>query len=127
MGISTYLANKLLDHVLTGDTYTSPTTLHISLHSADPGLIGSYELSGSAYARITATFDAADGGATQTATELESAMATPSNWSEATHFGIWDAASGGNFLMGGELDSAVTVLINYEALFPDGSIIVSLT
>jgi hypothetical protein len=126
MGISTYLANALLDHVLRGVVYTPPTTLHISFHSANPGKTGVYELTGSAYARITATFDAAAAETTQTATELESAMATPSNWSEATHFGVWDAASGGNFLMFGALTSPITVLINYEALFPDGSISVTM-
>ena len=35
MGASTYLANKVVDHVLKTASFTQPTNIYASLHSAD--------------------------------------------------------------------------------------------
>ena len=34
MSLSNYLENKILDHVFRNTSYTSPTTVYVSLHSA---------------------------------------------------------------------------------------------
>ena len=54
---SNFLENKILLHVLANTSYTSPSTVYLGLHTADPtetGAVG--ELSGNGYARQSATF-----------------------------------------------------------------------
>lgn len=54
MTLSTYLGNKVVD-LLFNDTDFDPasaTDIYVSLHSADPGLTGTSELSGNGYARV---------------------------------------------------------------------------
>jgi hypothetical protein len=109
MAISTYLGNALLDHVLRNTAYTSPTTVYLSLHSADPGLTGANELAvANGYARSATAFDAAASRATAN-TAAEVFTNTGSAWSAATHWGLWDASSAGNFLWGGALDASKTI------------------
>lgn len=106
MAISTYLGNALLDHVLRNTAYTSPTTVYLSLHTADPGLTGANEVVGGSYARQACAFDAAASKATQNAA-AESFTAMPAV--TVTHVGIWDAVSAGNFLWGGALAASKVV------------------
>lgn len=49
-GISTYLANEMLDHVLNNADYSAPT-IYVALFDADPDDSGS-EISGGGYARV---------------------------------------------------------------------------
>jgi hypothetical protein len=35
--LSNFLENSLLDHVLRGTSYTSPTTVYVGLYTSDPG------------------------------------------------------------------------------------------
>ena len=72
--------------------------VYASLHTADPGAAGASELAGGApaYARVAVTWTpgATDGVATGT-------LATPFDvpaTTTITHIGLWDAASGGNFI-----------------------------
>ena len=39
-GITTYLANELLDHVMGLGAFTVPTHLYLALSTADPGATG---------------------------------------------------------------------------------------
>lgn len=111
-GASAYLRDEILDHVLgKGSTnWSSPTTLAISLHSADPSTTGASELSGNAYARQAVTFGAASAGSKKNSTAPAFGPASPSAWTAATHIGIWDATSAGNFLLGIDLNPDKTVL-----------------
>lgn len=102
MSLSNYAENAALDFLFSGTKY-------VSLHSADGGETGASELAvANGYARQSTTFDAAAGGATANA-----APATFTNtgvaWSAATHFGVWSASSGGNFLGGGALATPKTL------------------
>ena len=49
------------------------------------------------------------------------------DWTQATHFGLWDAASAGNFLGGGALTQAKTVLNGDTAEFADQALTASMT
>ena len=49
------------------------------------------------------------------------------DWTQATHFGLWDAASAGNFLGGAALDTAKTVLSGDTAEFASQAITVSMS
>jgi hypothetical protein len=127
MSISNYLENKILDHALGVAAYSMPSTVYVSLHSANPTDTGSgAELSGNAYARVAATFAAAASGATANSAEIQFPIATPSTWTTATHFGIWDAVSGGNLLWYGALGSSVTVTAGQRATFAVGDLDITL-
>ena len=99
--MSNYLENKFLDHILGTTAYTMPTTVYVGLATASfgEGNTGT-ELSGSGYTRKSATFNAAASGTTDNSAAIEFPAATAS-WGDVSHFGIFDASTGGNFLIHG--------------------------
>ena len=127
MGASTYLANNVVDHVLKTAAFAQPTNVYASLHSADPSLTGASELSGGGYARtLHNTWNAASGGSATNSGAITFPQAT-ANWTQATHFGLWDASTAGNFLGGGALDTAKTVLNGDTAEFASAALTVTMT
>jgi hypothetical protein len=122
--ISNFLENKLLDHVFKNTSYTSPTTVYVSLHSTPgPGDTGANELSTGGYARQPVTFDTAASGAT-----ANSGTVTYTNMpaSTVTHFGVWDAATTGNFLWWGDVNPDVTFLAAENGIFNVGALDITL-
>lgn len=114
MSASNYLELELLDHVLGNAAYSAPGTLYISLHTADPGETGASEVSGNSYARASVTnnatnFPAASAGSKSNGTVINFATPTSTGWSVVSHFGIWDASTSGNFLIGGALNASKTI------------------
>ncbi len=110
-----YLEGKLIEHVLRNVSYTSPTTVYVSLHTADPTETGSHanEVStagGSLYARQSATFGAQSGGTVLNSADI-TFPAAGANWGNITHFGIEDGstAGAGNMLYYGPLTNSVTI------------------
>ena len=73
----------------------------VSLHTADPGNTGASELATGAYARQAATFTQSGNNPTIAANSgiIQYPVATAS-WGTITHFGIWSAVTGGQFLGG---------------------------
>lgn len=99
--MSDYLELKVLDHVLGTGAYTMPSTVYVGLSTASLNDDNSgTELSGSGYARQSATFSAASSGTTSNSAAIEFPAATGS-WGTVSHFGIYDAASSGNLLIHG--------------------------
>jgi hypothetical protein len=45
-----------------------------------------------------------------------------SDWGDVSHFTVWDAASGGNNLWNGDLDTTRTILTDDEARFAAGEL-----
>jgi hypothetical protein len=114
--MSDYLEVELRKHLFRTGSFTKPSELHISLHTADPTDDGSgTEVSGGSYARVQrdpldANWTAAS--ATDGVTDNAAAITFPAptaNWGSITHFGIWDASSGGNLLIHGALTTPKTV------------------
>lgn len=97
MALSTYAANKALDHVLRNTAWTKPTNTYVSLHTADPGLTGANEVSAGWYARQTASWAVATTSGISTNATLTWSAITGSGVT-VTHIGLWDASSAGNFL-----------------------------
>jgi len=123
MSATNYLENKILDHVLSTTSYTMPSDAYVSLHTADPTEAGTgTEVSGGSYARQSAAFNAATGGSTS-----NSALIQFSNMPTATvtHFGIWDAVTGGNILLYGELSSSKSVTAGDTIAFNAGTLTIS--
>jgi hypothetical protein len=125
---STVLANELLDHLFGKGAYTPPT-IYVALSTAAPGDTGATiaEPSGGSYARkVTAASDwnAASSRATSNAAAIEFAAATDS-WGTITHFALFDASSGGNFLGWGALTASKTIGSGDTARFAIGDLDVS--
>lgn len=115
--LSDYLELKLLDHLLGGSDYTPAANVYIALYSAAPtDAGGGTEATGSGYARKPVAnnltnFPAAVSGAKSNGTSIAFAAATGA-WSASanmTHFGIFDALSGGNLLAWGVIETPFAV------------------
>ena len=108
---STYLENKIIDHMLRNQSFTPPTTVYVALFTADNGLEGGTitgEVSGGSYARQSVTLSAASDGESSNSADIEFPTAT-ADWGTITHVALMDAASGGNVLMHSALDASKTV------------------
>lgn len=98
MDISTYLGNKIIDHLLRNQAFTPAAIVYVSLHTGDPGLVGSNEVAGGSYVRQAVTLTAGSSKATASSAALNF---TGMPAAVVTHVGIWDASTAGNFYMGG--------------------------
>lgn len=104
MSISTTLANSINDALFNNTSYVE-TTVYVSLHTANPGTTGANEAVGGSYARQAAPAAASSSGVYTSGSDI-TFTSMPSG--TFTHFGIWDAASVGNYLMGGALAASVS-------------------
>lgn len=107
--MSDYLENEILDHILGTGAYTSPTTVYVGLSTASFNDDNSgTELSGSGYARQTIAFNAAASGTADNSGSVDFPAATGS-WGTVSHFGLFDASTGGNLLIHGALTASKVV------------------
>ena len=105
---SDYLENKILDHVFGDTDYTSPTC-YLALFTATPNDAGGgTEVSGNGYARQVMSFAAASGGDISTDADI-TYSASGGNFGTVSHWGVFDAATGGNLLTYGAFDSSTAV------------------
>lgn len=107
MAFSSTVANDLANYVCRG---TAPTTLtapiKISLHTADPGATGASEATGGSYARQTAGYNTASGGACAIAATVNF---TSMPAATITHVGLWDSTGTPKFLQGAALAASKTL------------------
>mgnify|MGYP001136494454 FL=1 len=122
MAFSQYFATQVLNWVKGSPFPTALANVYVSLHSSDPGTAGTSgdvtntitnsvnrtTISSSALSTVAGAsgggFEVTNTGVVQLTTSANNT--TPIN---VTHFGVWDAASGGNFLASGQLTSSVDV------------------
>lgn len=122
---SNYLEGKLIEHVLRNVSYTSPSTVYLSLHTADPTEAGSgAEVSGNNYSRQAIAFDAHSNGACANS-DIETFTASGGSFGTVTHFGIFDASSSGNLLYYGALTASKVVADGDSLKFAAGSITIT--
>ena len=114
VSMSTFLANELLDHLLSLATYTGPANTYIALYTAAPGDAGGgTEVTGGAYARVAytnnvANWPAASSGSKSNANIIDFGTAT-ANWGTVVAVGIFDALTVGNLLLYGTLTASKTI------------------
>jgi len=122
---SDYLENKLVDHLFRAATFAKPAGLYLALFTAAPtDAGGGTEVTGGGYARVnlapsdtnwkatqggTSGASSGTGGLTSNAVAI-TFPAPSANWGTVTHFGIYDAASGGNLLLWDALTASRTIL-----------------
>jgi hypothetical protein len=112
-GISTYLANKVLDHVFKNTALTQYTNLYVGVSTGNPGDTGTLttEPSGNAYARLQVNdWDAAASGASQNTAAITFVEATGS-WGTIAYAFIVDSdvEGSGNVLIYGALGASQAI------------------
>lgn len=107
---SDYLENLIGDHLFRTRTWAKPTAIYVALFTAAPSDAGGgTEVSGGSYARValppldtnwTATQGGTSGNSSGTSGQITNAVAitfpAPTANYTVTHFGLFDASSGGN-------------------------------
>lgn len=118
MGLSTIGEATVLTALLTGR--------FVSLHTGDPGDDGADEVTGGSYARVAASFTQTGDNPRSAANNaiVESPVAT-AIWGTLTHFGIWTAATDGDFLGGDALTSSKEINIDDVARFLTGQLVIT--
>jgi len=125
MSFSNYLETELLDHVFANNAYTSPTTVYVSLHTANPDEDASgAEVSGGGYVRQSGSF-AVSGNTATTDAAIEYPTAT-ADYGTVTHVGIWDAETSGNMLAYAALTASKTISSGDVFRIPTGDLDITL-
>ncbi len=108
MSASDYLENKILDHILGSSAFSQPSKfLALSTASLQDDNSGT-ELSGNGYTRKAITFGTASSGSITNSGAVEFDTAT-GNQGTISHFGIYDASSGGNLLFHGAFSASKVI------------------
>ena len=128
---STYLRTAELNHLTQGAAFPSaPANLYVSLHTADPTRAGTI-------AEVTTTVRVAGrpsiaatnwsavaviaAGVLETSNTAAIDFGNSANVvASVTHFGLWDAASGGNFLEGAALPAPIAIAAGSPVAVPIG-------
>jgi hypothetical protein len=134
-GKSTYLENKLLDYVLRGASFSSPSKIYIGLWTAslsdDADGSTSGEASGGNYSRASmsgsmwasaASGSISNNNGTKGSVTFNSATAS---WGTVTHFGLFDAATGGNLLYWAALSSSKKITSGTTPKFAQGTLTIT--
>jgi hypothetical protein len=129
--ISTYLAGKILNAVLADVPYSSPSTVYVGLHIADPTdsttVALSNEVVGNGYSRQVGDFEVVvSGSVTTNSTVITFPVATPSGYGNVGWASIWDAPTGGNLLFHYPINPTWLVPANDQIQFPIGSLSIQL-
>ena len=125
--ISNWLELELLDHALKTGSYAVPTNIYVALWIGDPldTGAGGAEVSGGSYARVVMNaWDVAAARATENTNIITYAQAT-ANWGTVTHFAVFDAITGGNFLAHGDLTASKVCNTGANVYFNPGDIDIS--
>ena len=132
---SAYLSNRMLDSVLGGPPYATPTYVYIALSSEvynDAATGGNFsELLGANYARVAVNNDSASWPAAANQQKTNGGTftfaAATADWLEVRSFYILDALAvgAGNILYGGDLITARIIEAGDTASFGPGSIVIT--
>ena len=122
--LSDALENKLLDHVLKTTPFSIPANIYVALSTADPLDDGSgiAEPIGASYARVVMnSWDVAASRATENTSQITFAQAEQ-DFGTITHWAIYDAITGGNFLAHGDFSASKTCPIGTNLYIAAGDI-----
>jgi hypothetical protein len=87
-----------------GGMLATATTYYLSGHTASPGTTGANEISGGTYARQAVVFSAPAAGSTGNTAAIS--LPIPAS-TTCAYVGVWTAVSGGTYLIGAQLGTAV--------------------
>jgi len=123
-GMSQYLENVVINHLLRNQPFTPPAQLYLALFTTAPtDTAPGTEPSGGGYARQPFAFGPPTGNparASNTADILFPVATAP--WGTVTHVGIFDAATGGNMLGWAPLSASANIQVNDQLKIPAGQL-----
>ncbi len=126
-GLSTYLANAVLNWIRSTAFPSDPAAVYVGLHSADPGdtgATGEVTTTINAGGRIAATFAAPSSKVIASDADVD--FGNADGGATITHFSLWDAAAAGNCLGTGPLAASRTIVTGDPVKFPAGDLEVDL-
>lgn len=118
-GLSSFAATAILNAIGNATAF-SVTTIHIQLHTADPGAAGTTAVAGNA-TRKAVSFDTASGGAMTSDAAVSWTAGEVDTAEDYTHYSLWDASTSGNFLGSGTV-TANAVQVGDTFTIPAGDI-----
>lgn len=125
-GMSTYLANAVINATLRSTSFTSPSTVYLALFLTDPtdGGTGA-EVSGASYVRKAISLTAPSNGITTNSSAVTFDAAT-TDWGTVTYIAIYDALTGGNLLYSDPLTTSETITTNELFSIPASGLTITL-
>lgn len=127
--LTNYTENQIINHVFRSATFVKPTGLFVGLINSVTDIeAGSVtEVTGAGYARVAripldANWNATTTNGTTANTASLQFPAATADWGTVTHFGIWDAATGGNLLIYAPLTAARTITNGTTPSFGAGAL-----
>lgn len=125
--LSDYLANAILGFFDGVNMPAAPAGVYVALYDGDPGQTGTggtdVTTTVNAAGRVQVSFGAAAGRVIENDAAVD--FGTADAAANITHFGLWDAQAGGNFLGGDALQTPRTVALNDPVSFLVGDLSVS--
>lgn len=121
-GLSTYTANAILN-AIGNNTAFAVTTAYVKLHTGAPGASAANNAA-TETTRKAVSFSAASGGSM--VSDAAVTWTSIAGSEDATHFSLWDASTGGNFLLSG-LVTANAYTATSTLNFATGQVTLSLT
>jgi hypothetical protein len=123
-----YLEDKILKHVFTNTSYTSPTTVYVGLFTAAPtDAGGGTEISGSGYARKSAAFTVSGTGTLATNSAAIEFDAATGSWGTVVAIAVFDALTTGNMLAWADLTTSKTIATGDILRIPVGDLDITLS
>lgn len=104
LGLSATTANALLNAVLRGTAYTPPSAIYAKLHVGEPGSAGTANAATETTRKQITFGTVASGGAISNT--VAASWTSVAGTEDYTHVSLWDAVSGGNYLMSGAITAA---------------------
>lgn len=127
-GLTNYAEDLVLDWLFTTASATRPTSWYVALYTVAPGEGGGgTELSGSGYARQSATFTVS--GTAPTTASNSAAVEFPEatgSWGTIVAAGIFDASTSGNLIAFANLTTSKTIDTGDVLRFNTGEIDITL-
>lgn len=105
LGLSSAIANSILDALCRSVAWTDPVAFYVQLHLGDPGGSGTTSPA-TETTRKAITFSAASGGAITNSGAVQWTSYPAAE--TVSHVSFWDASSGGNFLGSDALNTSRT-------------------
>jgi hypothetical protein len=124
-------ANMLLDMSFSKASNSFPATFYVALSTSTPANDGTgvTEPVGNDYARVAVTNNATNWPAATSRSKSNGVtIAFPTAtgaWGSCTHFALYDASTGGNFVAWGELTSPVSPTAGTQASFAVGALVIN--
>jgi len=132
---SDYAENLVLEYLLTGNSVTRPSNLHVALFNASVDLPTtdaeleagtlSEEVSGTNYARQTVSFSVT-GNQAENSADVTFPAAGTGGYGEVTHVAVLDSLTAGNVLFWGRVTTPKTIEENDTFVISTNNLTISL-